>query len=236
MANKNIVNKKKKNEPDIEVDEILSRSEQFIEKNKKILLYGIAGVAIFVAIILAYNYMYMQPLSERAEKAIFRGQQYFAKDSFALALFGNGLDYDGFETIVSQYGRTKTGNLAKAYAGICYFKLGDPHSAIKQLKSYKGNDDQFAPRVTGLLGDCYVSIGDTKAGIKYFEQAASQANDANISPVYLKKAGIAYESLKQYKDAIRVYTMIKDKYSQSIEAGEIDKYILRAEHLSQNNN
>jgi tetratricopeptide (TPR) repeat protein len=236
MAKKQISNKKKKTEPDIEVDEVLSRSEQFIEKNKKNLIFGIAGIAVLVAIILAYNYMYMQPQSERAEKAIFKGQQYFERDSFALALFGNGFDYDGFESIVRQYGRTKTGNLAKAYAGISYYKLGDPHSAIKNLKSYKGNDDQLMPRVIGLLGDSYVSIGDTKEGIKYFEKAASKANDANISPIYLKKAGIAYESLKQYKDAIRVYTTIKDKYSQSTEAGEIDKYIIRAEQLSQNNN
>ena len=236
MAKKNIANKNKKTEPNIEVDEILSRSEQFIDKNKKNLIYGVALIAVLVAVILAYNYMYMQPLSERAEKSIFRGQQYFERDSFALALYGNGFDYDGFEAIVSQYGRTKTGNLAKAYAGICYYRLGDPHSAIKKLKSYKVKDDQMAPRVTGLLGDCYVSIGDTKEGIKYFEKAASKANDANISPLYLKKAGIAYESLKQYKDAIRVYTIIKDKYSQSTEAGEIDKYIFRAEQLSQSTN
>jgi len=235
MANKKIANKKK-TEPDIEVDEILSRSEQFIEKNKKTLIYGIAGIAILLAVFLLYNYMYINPLGERAEKAIFKGQQYFERDSFALALFGNGLDYDGFESIISQYGRTKTGNLAKAYAGICYYKLNDPHSAIKQLKSFKGSDDQLLPRVTGLLGDCYVSIGDTKEGIKYFEKAASKANDANTSPIYLKKAGIAYESLKQYKDAIRVYTIIKDKYQQSVEASEIDKFIFRAEQLSQNNN
>ena len=236
MANKHIADKKKKTEPDIEVGEILSRSEQFIEKNKKNLIYGIVCIAALVAIILAYNYMYIQPLNERAEKSIFKGQQYFERDSFALALFGNGLDFEGFEAIANQYERTKTGNLAKAYAGICYYKLGDPHSAIKQLKSYKGSEDQFMPRVTGLLGDCYVSIGDTKEGIKYFEKAASKADDASISPIYLKKAGIAYESLKQYKDAIRVYSTIKDKYSQSMEAGEIDKYIFRAEQqLSQNN-
>jgi len=236
MANKHITTKKKKTEPDIEVDEILSRSEQFIEKNKKMLLYGIVCIAALVAIVLAYNYMYLLPLNEKAEKSVFKGQQYFERDSFALALFGNGIDFEGFEAIVNQYGRTKTGNLAKAYAGICYYKLGDPQSAIKNLKSYKGKENQFFPRVTGLLGDCYVSIGDTKEGIKYFEKAASKANDANISPIYLKKAGIAYESLMQYKDAIRVYTIIKDKYSQSMEASEIDKYILRAEQLSLNNN
>lgn len=235
MANKNIANKKKTAESEIEVDEILSRSEQFIEKNKKSLIYGLAGIAVFVALILAYHYVYAVPMGQRAEKTIFKGQQYFDRDSFMIALYGNGLDYEGFESIVNQYGRTKTGNLAKAYAGICYYKLGDPQSAIKQLKSYKGNDEQFAPRVTGLIGDCYVSMGNTKEAVKYFEKAAAKANDQNISPIYLKKAGIAYESLKQYKDAIKVYKLIKEKYSASMEALEIDKYIVRAEHLSQGN-
>lgn len=233
MAKNNIAGKKKKSEPEIEVDEILSRSEQFIEKNQKILIYSVIGIAAIVAIILVYNNLYVKPLNVKAEVAIFRGQQYFERDSFTLALYGNGLDYEGFEAIVDQYGRTKTGNLAKAYAGICYYRLSDPQSAIKYLKSYKGNDDQFSPRVTGLIGDCYVSIGEVQEGIKYFEKAASQTEDPNISPLYLKKAGIAYENLKQYKDAVRVYTLIKDKYNTSIEASEIDKFIYRADFLSQ---
>ena len=235
MAKTNSAGKKKKSEPEIEVDELFSRSEQFIEKNKKLLIYSVIGIAAIVAIILVYHNLYVKPLSAKAETAIFRGQQYFERDSFSLALYGNGLDYEGFEAIVGQYGSTKTGNLAKAYAGICFYKLGDPQSAIKYLKSYNGNDNQFAPRVTGLIGDCYVSLGDIPEGIKYFEKAASQTEDPNISPLYLKKAGIAYESLKQYKDAIRVYTLIKNKYNTSIEASDVDKYIYRAEFLSQNN-
>ena len=49
-----------------------------------------------------------------------------------------------------------------------------------------------------------------------------------ISPTYLKKAGIAYESLKQYGDAVKAYTTIKEKYFNSMEASDIDKYITRA--------
>ena len=45
---------------------------------------------------------------------------------------------------------------------------------------------------------------------------------------YLKKAGIAYESLNQYSDAVKAYTTIKEKYYNSLEASDIDKYISRA--------
>jgi tetratricopeptide (TPR) repeat protein len=228
--------KQKGKEPELEVEHILSRSEQFIEKNKKKLIYGITTVLAVVALILVYHYQYAIPKNARAERAIFRGEQYFERDSFALALYGNGFDFDGFEAMVDQYGRTKAGNLAKAYAGICYYKLGDPQSAIKALKSFKANDPQISPVMTGLIGDCYVVSGNTREGITYFERAASKANSDLISPIYLKKAGIAYESLKQYQNAIKAYTTIKEQYNQSMEAMEIDKYIVRAELLSQNNN
>jgi hypothetical protein len=169
------------------------------------------------------------PKNKNAEIAIFRGEQYFQKDSFNLALNGNGTDYDGFTEIIKKYSGTKVGNLAKAYAGICYYKLGDIDNAIKNLKSFSTNDSDISPAITGLIGDCYVESGDVKQGISYFEKAASKANSDLLSPIYLKKAGIAYESLQQYDDAVKAYKTIKEKYAASMEAMDIEKYIVRAQ-------
>ena len=89
-------------------------------------------------------------------------------------------------------------------------------------------DQRVSPAVTGLIGDCYVNMGNTKEGISYFEKAAKEADNEVISPIYLKKAGIAYENLKEYDKAVKAYTTIKDKYYTSMEASDIDKYITRA--------
>ena len=144
-------------EKEIEVEEIVSRSEQFIEKHKQKIIAGVSAIAVVVGLILAYHYLYAKPQAEKAKLAIFKGEQYLAMDSFALALNGNGVDYDGFEAIIDRFGGTKTGNLAKAYAGICYYHLGDPEKAIQRLKAYKGDDAQIAPTIIGLIGDCYVT-------------------------------------------------------------------------------
>jgi tetratricopeptide (TPR) repeat protein len=211
-----------------EVGEIVSRSEQFIENNKKNITFGIVAIALVIGAILAYNYLYSAPKNKNAAIAIFKGEHYFMKDSFNLALYGNGVDYDGFESVIEQYGGTKAGNLAKAYAGICYYKAGDMENAIKHLKSFKSDDDNIAPAIIGLIGDCYVESGDVKQGISYFEKAASNADNDFLSPVYLKKAGIAYESLQQYDNALKAYTAIKEKHAASMEAADIEKYIVRA--------
>jgi tetratricopeptide (TPR) repeat protein len=220
--------KGKNTNAELEVGEFVSKSERFIENNSKKIIYGIIAVALVVGAVLGFKHGYLIPQEKKAAAAIFKGEQYFAKDSFNLALNGNGADFLGFEGIIDKYGSTASGNLAKAYAGICYFKMGDTKNAIARLKSFSGDDSMISPAVEGLIGDCYVNMGDVKEGISYFEKAAKKADNIVISPVYLKKAGIAYENLKQYDDAVKAYTTIKEKYYNSTEAADIDKYIARA--------
>lgn len=61
-------------EKEIEVGAIVSRSEEFIEKNKKSIIAVIAGIAAVVGLILVYHYMYAKPQAEKAKLAIFRGE------------------------------------------------------------------------------------------------------------------------------------------------------------------
>ena len=213
---------------ELEVEEIVSKSELFIENNSKKIIFAIIAAIVIVGAFLGVKHGYLIPQEKAAAAAMFKGEQYFARDSFALALNGNGADYIGFNAIADQYGSTDAGNLAKAYAGICYFKLGETDKAINALKSFSASDKMVSPAITGLIGDCYVNTGNAKEGISYFEKAASAADNDVISPIYLKKAGIAYESLKEFDKAVKAYKTIKEKYYTSMEAADIDKYITRA--------
>lgn len=216
----------------VEVEELVSKSELFIEQNSKKILLGIVALAVIVGAFFGYRHGYLMPLQEKANVAIFKGEQYFLKDSFQLALNGNGADYDGFEAIIDQYGNTNAGNLAKAYAGICYYKLGETEKALEKLKAFDPKDNMISPAIIGLIGDCYVNMDNAQEGVTYFEKAATAANNEVISPIYLKKAGFAYESLQQYDNAVKAYTTIKEKYFNSVEAADIDKYIARATALA----
>lgn len=220
--------KEKETNKELEVGEIVSKSEQFIENNSKKIIYGIVALAIIIGAVLGIKHGYMEPQEKKAAAAMFKGELYFDRDSFALALNGNGADYEGFEAIIDQYGNTDAGNLAKAYAGICYYNMGEPEKALDLLKSFKRKDNMVSPAITGKIGDCYVEMGNTQEGISYFEKAAKEADNDVVSPIYLKKAGLAYESLQQYDKAVQAYTTIKDKYYTSMEASDIDKYITRA--------
>ena len=224
--------KEKNPKEGLEVEEIVSKSERFIQQNSKKIIIAIVGILVIVAAILGIKYGYMIPQEKKASAAIFRGEQYFAADSFNLALHGNGADFQGFEAIAKSYGSTKSGNLAKAYSGICYFRLGETQKALDMLKSFKGEDNMISPAITGLIGDCYVNLGNTKEGVTYFEKAAKEADNDVVSPIYLKKAGVAYESMKDYASALKAYKQIKEKYYMSSDITDIDKYIDRATALA----
>ncbi len=208
------------------VQQVLTTSEAFIEKYQKQILYVVGGVVLFVILILAIRNYYLKPKEIQAANEMYKAQSYFNTDSFKVALNGKLPEFIGFKEIVSEYGITSSGNLASAYAGICYFKLGEYDNAIKYLSQFDGKDENVSVTVTGLIGDSYVEKGETKKAINYFEKAGNADNKV-LSPFYLKKVAIAYESLNQVEKALEIYNKIKEKYPQSSEASEIDKYIAR---------
>ena len=210
------------------VQEVLSRSEQFIEKYQKQIFIGLAVVVIAVSGGMAFKYAYLNPKEQKAEAALFKGEMYFQQDSFRLALNGNGADYIGFEGVIDDYGITKTANVAKFYAGICYKNLGNYEKAINYLKDFSSDDKMLKPAAITAIGDCQVELGNIEDAAASFVKAAKVANNDLLSPINLKKAGLAYENLKKFDKAIEVYTTIKEKYFNSPEAADIDKYIERA--------
>lgn len=207
------------------VENVLSTSEAFIEKYQKQIIFAVAAVVLVVLAVIAFRNFYIQPREIEAENEMSKAQALFAVDSFKVALEGNK-DFTGFKDIVSDYSITHSGNLAAAYAGICYYKLGQYDNAVKYLSQYDGEDNYFSTSVIGLIGDAYVELGETSKALNYFEKAADRKNEI-LSPVYLKKAGIVYESLNKPEKALEAYIEIKDDYSKSTEAADIEKYIAR---------
>ncbi|MDR0543060.1 MAG: tetratricopeptide repeat protein [Dysgonamonadaceae bacterium] len=213
------------------VGEILSKTDRFVDKYLKQVLIAVVTVIIIVVGIIAFRHYYLVPREKNAEAALFPGQNYFAGQQWETALNGDSIEYIGFLGVIDEFGGTASANLAKAYAGLCQYQLGAYEDALKSLKSYKAKDRLFAAQVIGAIGDCEVNRGNVKESIAHFRKAADQANSSLLSPIYLQKEAVAYESLGDYKAALEVYKTIQSKYPQSPEAASIDKYIERAKAM-----
>lgn len=213
------------NEVQQNVGEVVNKSEEFIEKHQKQILIGLGIFVLIILGILAFRNFYQLPMQKNAANAMYKAQQYFAVDSFNIALDGDGVDVIGFKQIVSDYGSTKSGNLANAYAGISLYKLGQYQDAIKYLSNFDANDSYFKSSIIGLIGDCYVELGNHDKAQGFYKKVIDQNNE--ISPIYLKKSAILFETDGQSDDAAKRYEEIKEKHPTSNEAYDIDKYLGR---------
>ena len=221
---------KKMEEPIAKVEQALSRSEEFIIQNQKIIGIVVGSIIALVLLFYGYKKFIQQPKEELAQKQFFLAQKYFDMDSLKLAMNGDG-NYPGFIKIIDEYGSTKPGNLSHYYLGICYLKQGKFQDAIDQLEKFSGDDGYVSAMAKGGIGDAYLELNDLDKAVKYYEKAADVKKNDITSPLYLKRAGFVYEQMNKYDKAIEVYKKIQKDHFKSFEAREIDKYIARATAL-----
>jgi len=219
-------NKKTKDDV-IGLDVQLSKSEAFIERNLKKILIGLVAVIIIVSGFFIFR-NYKNDQTAKANEEIAKSQTAFGMEQYEQALNGDGVQEKGFLKIIDEYGSTPTGNLARAYAGLCYAHLDRTDEAIKMLEDFDPQDDQIiSPTAVAALGNLYIKKGDNKTGIDYLLKAAKRANNDAVSPIFLVQAAEVYEEMGENDKALELYQQIKEKYFRSPLSADIDKYIER---------
>ena len=212
----------------LNVEDTLTQSEAFLIKYKNAIIGGVVAVIIIVAGFIMYKNLYAEPREEKAQAALFKGQEYFEQDAYEQALNGDSIGFVGFLKVADDFSGTKAANLAKAYAGICYAQLGKYEEAVKMLDSFNGKDQMVAPAILGAAGNCYAQLGQLDKAASTLMSAADKADNNTLSPIFLMQAGEILVKQGKYDDAVDAYTKIKDKYFQSYQAMDIDKYIEQA--------
>ena len=195
----------------LNVEDALTQSEAFLIKYKNAIIGGVVAVIIIVAGIIMYKNLYAEPREEKAQAALFKGQEYFEQDAFEQALNGDSIGYTGFLKVADEYSGTKAANLAKAYAGICYAQLGKYEEAVKMLDSFNGKDQMVAPAILGAAGNCYAQLGQLDKAASTLLSAADKADNNTLSPIFLIQAGEILVKQGKFDDAVSAYTKIRDE-------------------------
>ena len=139
---------------------------------------------------------------------------------------------------IADEGMTAAANIAKAEAGLCYYKLGNYKEAIKYLESFTPQGDKgLSPQYVAALANCYAADGQIDKAIETFKEAAKEADNDATSPDYLMEAALLLENQNKKEEALKIYEQIKAEYprSQIVQpqsvggayVSQIDKYIER---------
>jgi len=226
-------NKTQKDETIVDVVEVYSNAERYIDENQKSLSIIIIAIVCIVGGFFAYKKLYVAPLELDAQSEMYIAEQYFRKDSLNKAINGDG-NYLGFLDIIDEYSVTPSGNLANYYLGICYLKLGNYENAIEYLTAYDSDDEMVSSIARGATGDAYMELGETENALEYYLLAANNKRNDFTSPIYLMKAAMVYEELQDFEKAVEVYKDIKSNFAETKEGLEVEKYLSRAKALASN--
>jgi TolA-binding protein len=218
---------------DLIVSEAIGKTESFINQNQKSLSIIIGALVLAVGGYLFYQKVYVANKEAEAQTLLFHSEQYLKMDSLKLAINGDG-NNPGLEEIVEEYGVSPSGNLARYYLGMALMKSKEYERAIEVLRSYDAKDEVTGAVTFGAIGDAYMELKNTEDAIAFYEKACNEKPNNFTGPVMLMKLGIANESKGNYGEAKEAYLKIKEDYSTSAEAAQIDKYISRADAMMAN--
>jgi len=206
-------------------------SAQTAQKDLNKYIKPLATVAVILVVVIlgwfGYQNFVAKPKEAKAQSAIAVAQQYFATDSFRLALNGDGSN-KGFLSIASSFSGTKTANLSHYYAGICYLQTGDFNNAVKQLGDFTTESKPVQMQALGALGDAYSELKQNDKAIDSYKKASATFEDdqANASE-YLFRAALLSEISGKTKEAVELYKSVKDKFPNTARGSQADKYINR---------
>ena len=200
----------------------------FEANSKKVYAFAI-GLLVGIACYYAYKNLYVKPRQAAAAAKIRTAEDLFARDSFERAL---NLPELGFLAIANDYGSTKSGNLAKGYAGICYLQLGKFDDAIAMMDKFSPEGRVMPATKLSVLGDSYAEKGDFSKAADYYKKAAQAGDVDDLKANNLKKAGLLAEyKQKDMAAALACYKELKAKFPTSAEGRDIEKYIARVEAM-----
>ena len=208
-----------KNAPELEQE--VTKTEAFFEKNKKSIIYGVVFIIAIIAGYILCDTYYLKPRANEANTELAKSQQLFDEQQYDKALAG-------FQKVADEYGSTDAANLAQLYIGICQANLGKWQEAVDALESFSGKDDQMiSPAAEGALGNAYANLNQLDKAVEHLKKAAKMADNNTLSPVYLIQAGEILESQGKKSEALQLYQQVKEQYVNSMQYQTIDKYIER---------
>jgi tetratricopeptide (TPR) repeat protein len=222
------------------LDEGASKAEEWVAKNQKYIFVIVGLAAVIILGYLGYSKFVQEPKESEAMNDMFAAQQYFdqaitnsvAKDSlFTLALNG-GEGKFGMLDIISEYKGTNAANIASYYAGMAYLNMKDYSNAIEHLSNFSSDDETLGPIAKGGIGDAFVQLDQKEDALDYYVQASEMKTNEFTTPMYLYKAGTIALELGQNKKALQYFKRIKDEFSTSTEAANVDVFIGKAEAAS----
>jgi tetratricopeptide (TPR) repeat protein len=204
-----------KEETIVDVQQIYTKTELFVDRNRKVLLMVLGAVAALVVGIFAYQYLYKAPREAEAAAAIWKAEQWMELDSLDWAANGQG-EYIGFVQVIEDYSGTSAAKRAHYWMGIISRSQANWQEALDHFLEADFDDQNIGVMVAGNVGDMYVELDNFEDGARWLEKAAkkasSSASERFYAPIYYLKAARVNMELGKNDKAKSLLKQITENY------------------------
>jgi len=209
---------KKKDETILNVDEVYTKTEQFVDKNRNKLTLVLGGVAVIIIAFMGYKTLIYDPANLAAEEATIQAEYYFSIDSLDLAQFGDGFSA-GLEEIMDEHSGTDAASRAAYQVGVINRDAGLFEEAITAFNQVNFSDDVISPMALAGMADCYSDLGDYAHAAEYYNKAAKESDDGLaakvLAPTYHYKEALTHLELGNISKAKSILSHIEESHPNS---------------------
>lgn len=187
----------------------------------------VGGVVVIVLGIFVYRQFVWVPANEKSKDSYWEGLNLAVADSTDAAI-------DELGAAVKKYDGKVGGEVAQFAYARQLMEKGEFNKALEELDGVSVNDTYVQVMTIGLKADCYSELKKYEEAANLYLEAADQSDNEFTAPIYLMKAGLCAEELKNFDKAVECYQRIKDNYPSYHAQKQIDKYIARASSSTTN--
>ncbi len=207
--------------------QLKSKLSAFYTENKKSI--GIVSAVIVASVAGGYYWAvkYIPEQENKAAKELAPLHFYFKNDSMNIVINGDkALRVKSAKSIADEYGSTQKGKEAALMLSIAYMRNKKYEEALEYLDRTEANDDILSASILNMKAVCYSNLNEVEKAASFFAKAGDVAEN-EFSAEYYKRAGIHYESAKNFEKALKYYQIIADKYPTSGVGSDINKYVYK---------
>ncbi|MDG2426070.1 MAG: tetratricopeptide repeat protein [Flavobacteriales bacterium] len=199
-----------------------SRTEEFINENRKRFVYVIGAVIALIVLSIGYDEFIVKPAEAEANADMWRAEQYFMSDSTDWAMNGDGLA-PSLQDIMDEHAGTSAAARAAYETGLILRSQGDFTAALDAFNSAEMDSELFSVIVDLNRGDCMVELGDHSGALSVFSAAARSASGTTgadyLAPMALWKAATVAIELGDIDAAASSLNSILEDYPTSPQNG-----------------
>lgn len=197
-----------------EQDMLLEYSSRFMyyySQNKAVVIGGIIAIIALIALGIGYVIYSGQQEAEAAVR-IGVAEQELMMGNFETALYGDEEEFTlGFVQIANNYGRTSSGNLAKYYAAVAEYELGNYSDALNHIESFNPPRGILGIAPISMHGNILIELEQYEEAASIFEKAADWDENDSTTPENLYEAAQALiEAGNNQRAAEHLNTILSD--------------------------